>query len=473
MAPFFANQSCDPFTAAEIPCTLGNYVRFAINVSNPEDVVAGIQFANEKNIRLVIRNTGHESSYLGKSTGAGSLALWTHHLDDIDIIDYSDPHYVGKAIKIGAGTMVIDAYDAANASGLILVGGVCPTVGLAGGYSQGGGHSPLSSKFGLGADQVLEWEVVDGTGQVHVANRQNNTDLYWALAGGGGGTYGVVLSMTSKLQEDVPTSGASISFASEGIDAEVFWDAVGAWTGVQDSLHEKGATTVVYLMNSSFAIAPVTAPDVSKDELATLLQPYLSRLDELGVQYNKSIEQFPGFLSQHKTMQREQQVGTGQSGGWLIPRSVAQTRNDDLTAAWRSIVDDGAAVLNLGMRPSREAAGDVENAVLPAWREVTVVSVLATPWNFTAPWSEMVADQDKINNVLVPKLKELAPESGAYLSEANFREPDWKRAFYGRNYQKLREVKAKYDPRSVFYATTAVGSDEWVIGDDGRLCKKA
>ena len=60
MAPFFANQSCDPFTPEARPCTLGNYVNYAINVTEPSDIVNGIAFATKNNIRLVIRNTGHE-----------------------------------------------------------------------------------------------------------------------------------------------------------------------------------------------------------------------------------------------------------------------------------------------------------------------------------------------------------------------------------------------------------------------------
>lgn len=100
-APFFANQSCDPFTAATIPCTYGNYVRYAVNVSNENDVIAAIAFAKENNIRFVIRNTGHD--YLGRSTGAGSLSVWTHHLKDIEFLDWNDDDYVGKAVKVGAG----------------------------------------------------------------------------------------------------------------------------------------------------------------------------------------------------------------------------------------------------------------------------------------------------------------------------------------------------------------------------------
>ena len=100
------------------------------------------------------------SSYLGKSTGAGALSVWTHHLKDIEFLNWSDEHYNGKAIKMGAGVQGYEAMEAAQAEGLVIVGGECPTVGIAGGYSQGGGHSALSTSFGLGADQTLSWEVV-------------------------------------------------------------------------------------------------------------------------------------------------------------------------------------------------------------------------------------------------------------------------------------------------------------------------
>ena len=60
MAPFYANQSCDPYTPESRLCTLGNYVDYAINVTAPSDIATGIAFATKNNIRLVIRNTGHE-----------------------------------------------------------------------------------------------------------------------------------------------------------------------------------------------------------------------------------------------------------------------------------------------------------------------------------------------------------------------------------------------------------------------------
>ena len=120
-------------------------------------------------------------SYLGKSTGAGALSVWTHYLKDIEFSDWSDKHYKGKAIKMGAGVQGFEAMAAAAAQGLVSVGGECPTVGVAGGYTQGGGHSALSTSFGLGADQTLEWEVVTASGKLVTASRTENEDLYWAL----------------------------------------------------------------------------------------------------------------------------------------------------------------------------------------------------------------------------------------------------------------------------------------------------
>lgn len=179
MAPFFANQSCDPWTPRERPCELGNYVRYAVNVTGPDDIISAVNFAQEKNIRFVIRNTGHD--YLGRSTGAGALAVWTHHLKDITPIQWNCSDFTGTALKIGAGVQGFELLGAAKALGRVAITGECPTVGVAGGYTQGGGHSALSTNFGLGADQTLSFEVVTAGGELVTASRTENSDLYWAF----------------------------------------------------------------------------------------------------------------------------------------------------------------------------------------------------------------------------------------------------------------------------------------------------
>lgn len=179
MAPFFANQSCDPWQPRETPCTLGNYVYYAVNATGPDDITAAVNFAQANNIRFVIRNTGHD--YLGRSTGAGSLAVWTHWLKGIETVSWSSADFTGTALKLGAGVQGFEALTAAAELGRVVVTGECPTVGLVGGYTQGGGHSALSTSFGLAADQTLSFEVVTANGTFVTASKTENSDLYWAL----------------------------------------------------------------------------------------------------------------------------------------------------------------------------------------------------------------------------------------------------------------------------------------------------
>jgi hypothetical protein len=80
-------------------------------------------------------------SYLGKSTGKGALSLWMHKLKDIEAVNHTSEAYTGPALKMGAGVQAFEAYAAAYSYGLQVLGGECITVGIAGGYTQGGGHS--------------------------------------------------------------------------------------------------------------------------------------------------------------------------------------------------------------------------------------------------------------------------------------------------------------------------------------------
>ena len=468
MAPWFANGSCDPFHPVSKPCTIGNYVVYAVNVSKPEHVSEALKFANEHNIRVVIRNTGHD--YQGKSTGAGALGIWMHSLKSIDFHSYSDSHYSGPAVTLGAGVQGGEIYEAANAHGFQFVGGECPSVGVAGGYTQGGGHSSLSSRYGLGADQVLQWQVIDGNGRFITATRDNEySDLYWALSGGGGGTYGVVWSMTSKVHQSTPVSGFNLSFTNNNINQDTFYRAVSLYHETLPVLVDAGAMSVWYFTNTSFTISPLTGPNIPVADLLSLLKPFTDGLKKLGIAYQSFSDQFANFLDEFNTMQSEIGVGQAQYGGWLIPRSIVLNKNDDLTAVYRYITEDGGTFIGVGLNVSQALVGDVDNAVLPAWRDTLIDTTITTPWQ----WDErqmMQVEQDKMTNQYIKRLTDLSPDSGAYVNEGDFRQPDFQKYFYGDNYAKLLQIKGKYDPNGLFYAITAVGSDSWTQQSDGRLC---
>jgi FAD/FMN-containing dehydrogenase len=167
-------------------------------------------------------------------------------------LNYSSKFFTGKAVKIGAGVQGAELFAAANAQNVVVVGGDCPSIGLAGGYTQGGGHSILSSLYGLGADQVLEWEVLTAQGQHLIATPRQNQDLYWALSGGGGGTYGVVISLTIRTHPTDIVGGAVLGFAVAGIPNDTYWDAIAYWQILQEELVDAGTTTLTVIVPSGF-----------------------------------------------------------------------------------------------------------------------------------------------------------------------------------------------------------------------------
>lgn len=182
--------------------------------------------------------------------------------------------------------------------------------------------------------------------------------------------------MTSKAHKGIPVSGANITFTDKGISQNTYWAGVAAYHALLPPLVDAGAMSTALFTNSSFAVT-FTAPGISKEQLTKLLHPLFTKLQNLGIKLMSNIGQFPGSLAEYTAMQAAVQVGVTQLGGRLIPRSVVEKNNDGLTAVFRKIDDDGAKVITIALNVSKKVAGDVYNAVLPAWRD-TLVSVVVT-----------------------------------------------------------------------------------------------
>jgi FAD/FMN-containing dehydrogenase len=413
-------------------------------------------------------------SYNGKSTGAGALSVWTHHLKSIDIFDWNDSSYSGKAIKMGAGVVGFEAMAAAKAEGLVPVGGECSTVGVAGGYTQGGGHSALSTSFGLGADQTLSFEVVTADGCVVTASRTENCDLYWALSGGGGGTYGVVVSMTVKAHPDATVSGASLVFLASSTTADNFYAGIEKFHSLLPAMVDAGSMVVYYFSDAFFQIGPLTAYNKTSAEVKTIMGDLLTALDGLQIPYTASYTQSATYTEHYNTYfgplpYGNINVGIAQYGGRLIPRATIQNNTAAFMQMARNITQDGVLFIGVGTDVSAPAE-TVYNSVLPAWRSTLVHATLTTPWNFTAPWADMLALQDKMTDSIMPQIEAVTPGSGAYMNEADFRQPNYQEVFFGSNYDKLLNIKNKWDPYHLFYAIKSVGSDYWNVAADGRMC---
>ncbi|EJD50432.1 FAD binding domain protein [Auricularia subglabra TFB-10046 SS5] len=473
MSAAYSNRSCDPFTPVDAPCQIGTYVAYAVNASSQQDVLRTIAFAKRHNIRFVVRNTGHD--YLGRSTGAGGLAIWMHYLKRTTWFHYRSAIYSGPAVTVQAGVDVLQLYEEAAARNLTVVGGHCPSVGYSGGYIQGGGHGPLSSTYGLAADDALEFEVITTTGHIVTASPYQHPELFWALRGGGGGTYAIVWSVTARARPDIPTAGAVVTFSAGGnISLDAFWAGIAAYRAQVPAIVGAGAMAASIYQNGVFALSPLLLPNSDADGVRRLLKPFLSAVERLGIPFNATVAEFPGFFPAYSALENPLvfAVQNEQQGGRLIPASVFQNHSQlaDLNAAIRKIVDDGAGAFDIAVRRGK-AWHHPPNAVLPAWDDAITTFNAFITWNATGTPEQARAQQEKITNVYVPSLKALTPASGAYLNEADGSDPDWRRDFYGQNYRRLLAVKDKYDPDQILYGATAVGGDRWVQRPDGHLCR--
>ena len=475
---YFKNYTCDPFTPRSRPCELGNYASYVIEVRGAADVVAGVNFARKYNVRLAIKNTGHD--YAGKSTGKGALSLWTSKLDSTDYIpNYKSSYYNGPALKLGAGIRGYAAYAAAHATGNRIFGGSCPTVGIAGGYTQGGGHSMLASAYGMAADNVLEWEVVTMNRSHLVATPEKISDLYWALSGGGGGNYGVVLSMTSRLHPDSIVGGATFTFNDTKVGNDKFWDAIGAFHEILPPFVDSGNSFLYVLTNKEFLAWSITMPGADLNKTNALVKPFLDDLKKRGIDYDYSSRVSNSYYEHYSFYLGPLPEGTSNyatfTGSRIIPRALLTDpeKNPVVIDALRNttLAEGYSPMPCQTLNVNNKNQSHPDNAVLPAWRDAMTVCVTAGNWDPTAPPAEMAARQNYAANILQPMLADATPGGGVYLNEANFRQPNWQEELYGTNYQRLLQAKKTYDPESLLYVHTGVGSEAWFEDADNRLCQ--
>ncbi|PHH93046.1 hypothetical protein CDD83_1748 [Cordyceps sp. RAO-2017] len=192
------NFSCLPDPKA--PCDGRRYPPYVVDASSAKHVKLGVDFARKHNVRLVVKGTGYD--FLGRSTGAGALSIWTHHMSWVQYhpagqfkLSGSRRPFKGTAVTVGAGTQMADIYSTLDKHKQMFIGAMGPSVGIAG-FLSSGGHSNLSGRYGLGADNIVEMEVVTPKGDIVTVNEDHNADLFWALRGGGGSTFGIVTKFT-------------------------------------------------------------------------------------------------------------------------------------------------------------------------------------------------------------------------------------------------------------------------------------
>ena len=489
---------------------------YAVAARNADDIAAAVNFARENRLRLVVKGGGH--SYQGTSNASDSLLVWTRHMNGITMHEAFVPQNCGgdhapqPAVTLGAGAIWNHAYNAVTTKGDRYVqGGGCTTVGVAG-LIQSGGFGSFSKHYGLAAAGLLEAEVITADGKVRVANACTNPDLFWALKGGGGGTFGAVSKVTLRVR-DLPEffGGAIFTVKASSDDAfrrllrqfvsfyreQLFNDH---W-GEQAHVNPENSLTISMV---SYGLDSAQSEKIWQPFLDWVMRspglytlkapPIVGSLParnwwdvEWRAQHHQAV-----FVSDSRPGARPGDVWwTGDSGQvgqflygfqslWLPASLLDDDSQDRLVNALFACSRHWGVELHfnkgLAGAPADAIAAARDTAMNPAVLDAFALAIIASGEGHAYPGlrghePDLAAARKESAAVAkaMDELRKVAPNPGSYVSESNFFEPSWQQSFWGLNYPRLQAVKAKYDPDGLFFVHHGVGSEEWSSDGFARL----
>jgi FAD/FMN-containing dehydrogenase len=476
---------------------------YAIKARSSADVAAGINFARERRLRLAVKGGGH--SYQGTSSAADSLLIWTRALNQVTLHDAFVPAgcagkvQPGPAVSAGAGAMWIDLYDAVTTrAGRYVQGGGCTSVGVAG-LIQSGGFGSFSKGFGSAAAGLLEAEVVTADGRVRTVNACTEPDLFWALKGGGGGSFGVVTRVTLRTHDLPEFFGAAwgklrahspeafrrlLARFFEFYAASLFnphWGEqvrVGPENTFEISMVCQGldAKQALQVWQPFFDWVNASAHDFTvMDKPGAGARPARHWWEVAG-NHSMIPDKRAGAPPYHGWWEGDQeQVGAflhGYDSLWL-PATLLEAGDrprliEALVAGSRE--QEIELHLNKGLAgaPATAIAATLDTATNPAVTRAFALAIIANgegplyPGMGRTPADEATAHADAraVDQASAP-LRGIVPEGGSYLSESNYFNARWQQAFWGQNYARLRAIKDRYDPDGLFLVHHGVGSEDW------------
>jgi FAD/FMN-containing dehydrogenase len=408
--------------------------RLIAQCADAADVIATVDFARETGIDLAIRAGGHNGPGLGS-------------VDDGLMIDLSamrgvivDPE--ARTARVLGGSLVGDVDHATSAFGLAAPFGIISTTGVAG-LTLGGGIGNLTRKLGLSIDNVLGFDVVLADGSFVHASEDEHEDLFWALRGGGG-NFGVVTAFTFRLSPVPAIVGGPTLWTLDRAEEVLRWyrdfvpsapDELGGW----------------------FAFLTVPPVDPFPKELQ--LQKVCGVVWCYGGDPETADEAFRPVRD----------MGPALDGLMTMPVAALNSAFDPLYPAgdqwyWRAdffdeISDEAiAAHVEFARRlPTPKSTMHL----YPVDGAASRVAPDATAWAYRdAKWGQVMvgvdpdpATADELKEWTVAYWEALHPHSmgGAYVNMMMEEGDDRIQATYRGNYERLAQVKRRYDPQNLFH----------------------
>ncbi|XP_055340388.1 uncharacterized protein LOC129589600 [Paramacrobiotus metropolitanus] len=486
-------------------CSMGRTPYYAVDVHTVADIQKALVFAEQHNIRVVVKSTGHD--YLGRSTGYGTLMIWMRNfqgnvqtnLTFMPTCCDSSHRFNSPVITVPAGKTWNDVYPKLEEDfngAYAMIGGYCYDISAAGGFTFGGGHSPLSPAFGLAADNVLQVTMLTANGELLTANACQNKDLLWAMRGGGGGTFGIVTSITYKLHY-IPKGLFAYTMLvlhanlTGKLETEQVGQVVGVLAEYTTALEAAGwGGYLNYLPQFGISLMFLRPADRldALDAMIDFKEGLVAVQSRVGIAVGPSPTAGENYL-QHFNSFEEWRIWTDTIGVFdmfysgfrvtlgsrFVPRS-ALADPQKLTAAImagvkQNGVANGLAIMVVTSNVVRTFDPDsLETSLTPAWRRATWITLMFTGWDGRTPQA-VITDKMAALNRGFQVWRDAYPDTGVYSNEIALEEPNWQNASWGVNYDRLRRIKKAVDPNGIFVCRMCVGSEEWEEDVQNRMCR--
>ena len=392
-------------------------------------------------------------------------------------------------------------HELANEKGRVVVTGHAAEVGIVG-WSMGGGHSPLSTLHGLGVDQMLEVELVGADGSHIIANVNGttsispdvkmvefteNNDLFWAMRGGGAGTWGAVTAMTFKLhkpQNNCQTNCYQVlnalwvgNFLEDlGEMATVISNHILKWMS-NPSRTVSGYLALGALENFDYYISIgefMYVGDGMDDEPVSLINELKDLYPDKIASWNP--KSYDTYFDKTQNQGPETTYVSGQYPVWtsvLVNRTILENSEDFVKSIWSMWVP---RCINMGaynetctttfqMHFTLPLNDDevTDTSVVKKFREAEMHMTTGVAFNIDG---ELSPDESTawIHEVLSPELYKYG--SGSYYSESEYsmKSGQWQDRLWDKEtYEKLLAVKQTWDPEHVFECRHCVGDESPVL----------
>lgn len=460
------------------------------------DVQAALSFAQNHSLPLVIKNSGHD--YKGRSSAPDALALWTHNYQPALKLTKgftpdgcSEP--VADGVTMGAGQGFAGLYSFCEDNDCTVVGGSSRTVGAAGGWLAGGGHGALSNTLGMGVDNVLQIRAVLPNGEYVTANRCQNQDIFFALRGGGGSTFGVNMEVTTTAHPKTTLQVAYIRFLSADVNSVNKFISLTVANANKWATEGWGGYIAPGAMGAIASGMILMTPKLNHSQAVESMKPITDYAASLGnVVLNNEVDTVPSFSQAYNTyiLPNEEAVGIGIAlGSRLIPKDVFTNNQAGLTSALQQVASEvtavtgtqanpdlrsltyGAPLQFLVTAPSSYSDNDtVAASITPAWRTATWHVVTGQAFANNANAATINHAFQTAHNV-AKTLEGVAPNSGAYQNEADTFQDNPTTTFWGDdNYNRLVGIKNQVDPNNVLTCWECIG---WNSADPRYGCYPA